>query len=157
MECEGLNNVIARKERLLQGKIAEASEHWSSAERAAEVLERARTAESSLATHVANKKALEQSTKKSLQQMTSQLADAQAAQLKADREASSLRDGVKSLRDAWTRELKAVRDEVKQAEEKGRDDTAAAVSRGRSGMGCADESAQRQSHLELVRLVEAQA
>lgn len=121
-------------------------------------MERARTAESSLATHVANKKALEQSTKKSLQQMTSQLADAQAAQLKADREASSLRDGVKSLRDSWTRELKAVRDEVKQAEEKGRNDTAAAVSRGRSvlSVGCADECSQRQSHLELVRLVEAQ-
>ncbi|ORY29368.1 hypothetical protein BCR39DRAFT_175626 [Naematelia encephala] len=124
MECEGLNNVIARKERLLQ-----------------EVLERARTAESALATHQANKKAIEQSTKKQLQAMTSQLTDSQVSQARAEREERALRESVKSLRDVWTREVKAVREEVKRTEEKGRKEREEA----------------REKHLALVKLVEQQS
>ncbi|KAK1925705.1 hypothetical protein DB88DRAFT_208250 [Papiliotrema laurentii] len=124
VECEGLNNVISRKERLLQ-----------------EVLERARTAESSLAQHLSTRKALEQSTKKSLQQMSAQLADAQAAQAKAESESHSLKDSVKSLKGVWARELKAAREEIRKAEEKGRKDLEDA----------------RQSHVQLVQLVESQA
>nr|XP_019007424.1 uncharacterized protein I206_07876 [Kwoniella pini CBS 10737]OCF46205.1 hypothetical protein I206_07876 [Kwoniella pini CBS 10737] len=105
VECEGLNNVIARKERLLQ-----------------EVLERARGAESSLAQHQSTRKALEQSTKKSLSHMTSQLTEAQAGQAKSERECVALRESVKSLRDVWAREVKSVRDEWKRGEEKGRKD-----------------------------------
>ncbi|WRT64392.1 uncharacterized protein IL334_001324 [Kwoniella shivajii] len=103
MECEGLNNVIARKERLLQ-----------------EVLERARTAESALSQHQTTRKALEQSTKKSLSHMTSQLTEAQGGQAKAERECVALRDSVKSLRDVWAREVKMVKDEWKKGEEKGK-------------------------------------
>lgn len=93
-----------------------------------EVLERARTAESSLAEHQSTRKALEQSTKKSLQQMASQLADAQATQHKAEREANSLRDSVKSLKDVWARDLKGVKEEMRNAQEKGRLDMENAVS-----------------------------
>lgn len=92
-----------------------------------EVLERARTAESSLAQHLSTKKSLEQSTKKALQEMTAQVADAQAAQIKAEREANSLRDGVRSLRDVWAREVKGVKDAMKRSEEKSKADIAAAV------------------------------
>ncbi|KAK8866156.1 hypothetical protein IAR55_001307 [Kwoniella newhampshirensis] len=103
VECEGLNNVIARKERLLQ-----------------EVLERARTAEAALAQHQSSRKNLEQSTKKSLQHMTAQLTEAQAGQAKAERECASLRESVKSLRDVWAREVKSVREEWKRGEERGK-------------------------------------
>ncbi|WVQ61934.1 uncharacterized protein L199_000067 [Kwoniella botswanensis] len=124
VECEGLNNVIARKERLLQ-----------------EVLERARTAESSLSQHQSTRKALEQSTKKSLSHMTSQLTEAQAGQAKAERECVALRESVKSLRDVWAREVKSVRDEWKKGEEKGKKEREEA----------------RQKHLALVKLVQSQS
>ncbi|KAK6905964.1 hypothetical protein I203_106799 [Kwoniella mangroviensis CBS 8507] len=124
VECEGLNNVIARKERLLQ-----------------EVLERARTAESSLSQHQSTRKALEQSTKKSLSHMTSQLTEAQAGQAKAERECVALRESVKSLRDVWAREVKSVRDEWKKGEEKGKKEREEA----------------RQKHLTLVKLVQSQS
>lgn len=78
--------------------------------------------------HVSNKKSLEQTTKKSLQQMTTQMSDAQAAQHKAERECNSLRDSVKSLRDAWAREVKAVREEVKRNEERNKKEREDAVS-----------------------------
>ncbi|OCF42287.1 hypothetical protein I317_03907 [Kwoniella heveanensis CBS 569] len=103
VECEGLNNVVSRKERLLQ-----------------EILERARTAEAALASHQSTRKALEQSTKKSLSHMTAQLTEAQAGQAKAERECASLRDSVRSLRDVWAREVKSVREEWKKGEEKGK-------------------------------------
>ncbi|WVQ97461.1 hypothetical protein IAU59_004574 [Kwoniella sp. CBS 9459] len=103
VECEGLNNVISRKERLLQ-----------------EILERARTAEAALSSHQSTRKALEQSTKKSLSHMTAQLTEAQAGQAKAERECASLRDSVRSLRDVWAREVKSVREEWKRGEEKGK-------------------------------------
>ncbi|WWD17638.1 hypothetical protein CI109_102079 [Kwoniella shandongensis] len=124
VECEGLNNVIARKERLLQ-----------------EVLERARTAEAALSQHQSTRKNLEQSTKKSLQHMTAQLTEAQAGQAKAERECSSLRESVKSLRDVWAREVKSVKEEWKRGEEKGR----------------REREEARQKHLALVKLVQSQS
>lgn len=93
-----------------------------------EVLDRARTAESTLAEHASTRKALEQSTKKSLQQMTTQLKEAQLSQQRSEREAVSLRDSVKSLRDVWAREVRAVREEMKRSEEKGQQEREEAVS-----------------------------
>ncbi|RXK39734.1 hypothetical protein M231_02927 [Tremella mesenterica] len=103
VQCEGLNNVIARKERQLQ-----------------EMLERARTAESALNEQLSTRKALEQSTKKSLQQMKTELVEAQANQHKAESECASLRDGVKSLRDVWAREVKAMRAEWRKGQDRTR-------------------------------------
>ncbi|XAO27200.1 hypothetical protein I312_106042 [Cryptococcus bacillisporus CA1280] len=99
VENGSLNNVIARKERLLQ-----------------EVLERARTAETSLKELQQTRKSLEQSTKKQVQEMTQQMNDAIVEKTKAERECVSLRDGVKSLRDVWAREVKALKEEMRRKE-----------------------------------------
>ncbi|ADV25525.1 uveal autoantigen with coiled-coil domains and ankyrin repeats protein [Cryptococcus gattii E566] len=100
VENGSLNNVIARKERLLQ-----------------EVLERARTAETSLKELQQTRKSLEQSTKKQVQEMTQQMNDARVEKTKAERECVSLRDGVKSLRDVWAREVKTLKEEMRRKEE----------------------------------------
>lgn len=92
------------------------------------MLERARSAESSLAQHLSTKKAFEQSTKKSLQEMTAQVADAHTTQLRAEREANSLRDAVRSLREVWAREVKGVKDAMARTEENSQAKIAAAVS-----------------------------
>ena len=60
--------------------------------------------------------------------MQTQLAEAQASQVRAEREAGSLRDSVKSLRDVWGREVKSVREEWRRSEEKGRKEREEAVS-----------------------------
>jgi hypothetical protein len=96
-----------------------------------DLLERARTAEAGLATHVSTRKALESSTKKALAQMAAQLTDAQSNQARAEREATSLREGVKSLRDVWARDIKSVREEWKKGEEKARAEREEAVGGGK--------------------------
>lgn len=50
--------------------------------------------------------------------MTAQVTEATFAQTKADKECSSLKDSVRSLRDAWGREMKGVRDEWRKGQEK---------------------------------------
>ncbi|ODN90222.1 hypothetical protein L198_06240 [Cryptococcus wingfieldii CBS 7118] len=124
VENEGLNNVIARKERLLQ-----------------EVLERARTAESAFKEISSTRKTLEQSTKKSLTDMTAQLQEAKMREMKAEREAQSLKDGVQSLKDLWARDVKGVREEMKRAEEAEREKR--------------EEDARKRE--EVLKLVETQA
>lgn len=52
--------------------------------------------------------------------MSAQLTESQTSQVKAEKEASSLRESVKSLREVWTRELKGVREEWRKGEEQGR-------------------------------------
>lgn len=110
VENGSLNNVIARKERLLQ-----------------EVLERARTAETSLKELQQTRKSLEQSTKKQVQEMTQQMNDAIVEKTKAERECVSLRDGVKSLRDVWAREVKALKEEMRRKEEEDKEEMEEAV------------------------------
>jgi flagellar biosynthesis/type III secretory pathway protein FliH len=61
--------------------------------------------------------------------MTAQLVEAQTAQTKAERECNSLRDGVRSLREAWAREVKSVREEFKKGEERGLREREEAVSK----------------------------
>jgi F0F1-type ATP synthase membrane subunit b/b' len=75
-----------------------------------------------------NKKQLEQSTKKAISTATTQLGEAQTAQAKAEREATSLRESVKSLRDVWAKEVRGVREEVKKGEERWRSERTVAVS-----------------------------
>ena len=60
--------------------------------------------------------------------MTAQVADAQSTQLRAEREANSLRDAVRSLRDVWAREVKGVKDAMAREKEKSQAEIAAAVS-----------------------------
>jgi len=79
---------------------------------------------------MSTRKAVEQATRKSLQEMNVQVTDAHAAQNRAEREANSLKDSLKSLREVWTREVKDVKDTMKQTEEKSKIDIVAAVSTG---------------------------
>jgi len=113
----------------------------TSVKNAAETLDRAKKAESSLSQHQSTSRTIEQTAKKAVTTMTAQLLDAQASQAKAEREAVSLRDSVKSLRDVWAREIKTVREEWKQGTEKERKDREGA----------------RNEHLTLVKLVQAQS
>lgn len=73
--------------------------------------------------------------------MTTEMNDAKALHRKADSECVALRDSVKSLRDVWSRETKAVKDELKQTVETQRKEREEA----------------RAKHLELVTLVQSQA
>lgn len=87
--------------------------------------------------------------------MTAQLAESQSAQIRAERECNSLKDSVRSLREAWSRELRGVRDEWKRGEERNRKEREEAV-------GDAHEywrlalSSQRLKHITLVKLVQSQ-
>jgi predicted nucleic acid-binding Zn-ribbon protein len=83
-----------------------------------DVLERAQKAESQVAMLSGNQKELEQTTKRSLAEMTSQLAEAQRREAKAESESSALRGGFGSMKDAWAREVKSLRVEVKKTEER---------------------------------------
>jgi hypothetical protein len=52
--------------------------------------------------------------------MTAQVTEATFAQTKSDKECASLKDSVRSLREAWAREMKAVKDEWKSGQERER-------------------------------------
>lgn len=80
------------------------------------------------------------------------------SQQRSEREAVSLRDSVKSLRGVWAREVRAVREEMKRSEEKGREEREEAVSCGRYMWRlCMADTGQRTKHLALVKLVQAQS
>ncbi|KAF8892182.1 hypothetical protein BD779DRAFT_1511381 [Infundibulicybe gibba] len=103
LENEGLNNVVARKERLLQ-----------------EVLERARKAESEAATLKTQLKAETATSKKSLREMESALSESTTISQKAEREYITLRDSIKGLVESWRVDTERLRDEMKRREEKWR-------------------------------------
>ncbi|OXG73625.1 hypothetical protein C349_06489 [Cryptococcus neoformans var. grubii Br795] len=124
VENDSLNNVIARKERLLQ-----------------EILERARAAETSLKDLQQTSKSLDQATKKKVQEMTQQMNDARMEKTKAERECVSLRDGLKSLRDVWAREVKALKEVIRRKEEEDKKEVEEA----------------RNKYIALAELIEAQS
>lgn len=93
-----------------------------------ETVERARAAEAELHEVKSTRKALETNTKKALQSMTAQVTEATFAQTKSDKECASLKDSVRSLRDAWAREMKAVKEEYKRSTEREKHDREEAVS-----------------------------
>ncbi|KAI0759343.1 hypothetical protein BC629DRAFT_1549338 [Irpex lacteus] len=101
LENEGLNNVVARKERLLQ-----------------EVLERARRAE---AEALSLKSALKSETtisKKTIREIESSLAESTARTQKAEREYNTLRDSVKGLVDGFKQDHNSLREEMRKREER---------------------------------------
>ncbi|EJT48801.1 hypothetical protein A1Q2_08110 [Trichosporon asahii var. asahii CBS 8904] len=102
-EAETLNNVIARKERMIS-----------------EILARARTAEASVTQHAAERKDLEARVRKAETEATTGLAEATMQRMKAESECDALRDMVKSLKDAWTREVAGYRAEVERVREETR-------------------------------------
>ncbi|KAG1834147.1 hypothetical protein EV424DRAFT_1362958 [Suillus variegatus] len=101
LENEGLNNVVARKERLLQ-----------------EVLERARKAEAEAATLKSQLKTETATSKKSLREMESALLESTALSQKAEREYITLRDSIKSMTESWKHDTDRLREEMRKREDK---------------------------------------
>ncbi|KAH7922624.1 hypothetical protein BV22DRAFT_1037288 [Leucogyrophana mollusca] len=101
LENEGLNNVVARKERLLQ-----------------EVLERARKAEAEAATLKSQLKSETATSKKSIREMEAALAESTTLSQKSEREYITLRDSIKSMTESWKSDTDKLRDEMRKREEK---------------------------------------
>ncbi|PPQ64358.1 hypothetical protein CVT24_008427 [Panaeolus cyanescens] len=101
LENEGLNNVVARKERLLQ-----------------EVLERARKAEAEAATLKAQLKTETTTSKKSIREMEAALAESTALSQKSEREYITLRDGMDGIVKPLKHEMDLLRKEMRTREDK---------------------------------------
>ena len=101
LENEGLNNVVARKERLLQ-----------------EVLERARKAEAEAAALKSQLKSETSTSKKTIREMESALSESTALSQKSEREYLTLRDSLKHLTEGWKLDTDRLRDEMRKREEK---------------------------------------
>ncbi|RPD58985.1 hypothetical protein L227DRAFT_564427 [Lentinus tigrinus ALCF2SS1-6] len=101
LENEGLNNVVARKERLLQ-----------------EVLERARKAEAEVLTLRSQLKSETTTSKKTIRDMESSLVECTARTQKAEREYVVLRDTIKDLTKSFETDAFNLREEMKRREEK---------------------------------------
>ncbi|KAF9224053.1 hypothetical protein BS17DRAFT_780396 [Gyrodon lividus] len=101
LENEGLNNVVSRKERLLQ-----------------EVLERARKAEAEAAALKSQLKTETTTSKRSLREMEAALAESTTFSQKSEREYVTLRDSIKSMTESWKHETDRLRDEMRKREDK---------------------------------------
>ncbi|KAH9940733.1 uncharacterized protein BXZ73DRAFT_42475 [Epithele typhae] len=101
LENEGLNNVVARKERLLQ-----------------EVLERARKAEAEVITLKSSLKNESSTSKKTIRDMETSLTEYTGRTQKAEREYTVLRDSIKDLVESFQKDALTLREEVKQREDK---------------------------------------
>lgn len=131
LENEGLNNVVARKERLLQ----EVCKHsiyfllivfvvlrWLIScfllLRLYQVLERARKAETEAASLKAQLKSETTANKKSLRDMEHALQESTTLSQKAEREYITLRDSLKSMAESWKADAERLREEMTKREEK---------------------------------------
>ncbi|KXN90691.1 hypothetical protein AN958_03976 [Leucoagaricus sp. SymC.cos] len=103
IENEGLNNVVARKERLLQ-----------------EVLERARKAEAEAASLKQQLKHETSTSKKTIREMETQLSESTALSKKSEREYITLRDSLKQMSESWKHDTEALKSEMRKREEKWR-------------------------------------
>ncbi|KAI0358243.1 hypothetical protein OH77DRAFT_1421553 [Trametes cingulata] len=101
LENEGLNNVVARKERLLQ-----------------EVLERARKAEAEVVTLRSQLKNETTTSKKTIREMEASLTEHIARTQKAEREYAVLRDSIKGLVESFQTDAVNLREEMRRREEK---------------------------------------
>ncbi|EMD39239.1 hypothetical protein CERSUDRAFT_112900 [Gelatoporia subvermispora B] len=101
LENEGLNNVVARKERLLQ-----------------EVLDRARKAEAEVITLKSQLKQETTVSKKSIREMESTLTESTAKSQKAEREYIVLRDSLKGLAESFQADQAKLREEMSRREAK---------------------------------------
>ncbi|KIL69096.1 hypothetical protein M378DRAFT_7828 [Amanita muscaria Koide BX008] len=105
LENEGLNNVVARKERLLQ-----------------EVLERARKAEAEAASLKAQLKTETTTSKKAVREMEAALHESTALSQKSEREYLTLRDSIKGLVESFKVDADRLREEMRRREEQWRNE-----------------------------------
>ncbi|QRV73929.1 myosin tail domain protein [Ceratobasidium sp. AG-Ba] len=96
LENESLNNVVSRKERLLQ-----------------ELLERARKAENECQLLKHQLKSETSNSKKNLREMEITLAEAKAVAQRSEREYVQLRDAMTHLREGWRTEVESLREQMK--------------------------------------------
>ncbi|KAF8997903.1 hypothetical protein BDQ17DRAFT_1248068 [Cyathus striatus] len=101
LENEGLNNVVARKERLLQ-----------------EVLERARKAEGEAVQLKTQLKNDTTTSKKTIREMESALSESSALSQKSEREYLTLRDSIKHISDTFRTDLESLRADMKKREDR---------------------------------------
>ncbi|KIO25860.1 hypothetical protein M407DRAFT_8174 [Tulasnella calospora MUT 4182] len=101
LENESLNNVVSRKERLLQ-----------------EVLERARKAEAEAQTLKTQLKTEAANAKKSVSTVTEAVAQSQ----KAQREYTTLRDSITGMTEGWKKEVKDLQDQMRKRDEAWREE-----------------------------------
>ncbi|KAG7445074.1 uncharacterized protein BT62DRAFT_898204 [Guyanagaster necrorhizus] len=106
LENEGLNGVVARKERLLQ-----------------ELLERARKAEAEASLLKTQLKSETSTSKKALRGMESSLAEATALSQKSEREYVTLRDSIKGLVESFNTDTEQLREEMRKREDRMKKDT----------------------------------
>lgn len=100
LENESLNNVVSRKDRLLQ-----------------EVLERARKAEAEAVELRSQLKHESAHQKKVMKQMETTMAESTTLSEKAQREYVTLKDSVKDLQEGWQTDVEALRTEMKRRED----------------------------------------
>lgn len=117
LENEGLNNVVARKERLLQ-EVCISVFSVVLCSFFPEVLERARKAEAEAATLKSQLKTETTTSKRSLREMEAALAESTTLSQKSEREYITLRDSIKSMTESWKHETDRLRDEMRKREDK---------------------------------------
>ncbi|CEL62004.1 hypothetical protein RSOLAG1IB_04755 [Rhizoctonia solani AG-1 IB] len=96
IENESLNNVVTRKERLLQ-----------------ETADRARKAEAEAQTLKAQLKDEASVSKKSMKDMQTTLSQAKAVAQRSEREYVQLRDTLSTMREGWRKEVEGLRDQMR--------------------------------------------
>ena len=118
LENEGLNNVVARKERLLQEVCGRS---WSFSPMLTlifEVLERARKAEAEVVTLKTQLKSETSTSKKTIREMETALAESTARSQKSEREYITLRDSIKGLVESFKADQDRLREEMRKREER---------------------------------------
>lgn len=140
-EVDSLNNVISRKERLLQGEQPGGQLGLRPLMFVAEVLDRARKAEGEVQVHAKERKAIETTHKQTMNELKNRLGEAEVLSSRSERETTALRDSLKSLKEQWKREVRALRAEIKASAEELRKEKADAS----------------RKHSEFVKLVQTQA
>lgn len=119
LENEGLNNVVARKERLLQEvrrltqRTLTLVTHFTS-----QTLVRARKAEADAAEFKSQLKSETTTSKKSLREMETALIESKAKSERHEREYNTLRDSFKGLTESFKADHAGLRDELRKREEK---------------------------------------
>lgn len=96
IENESLNNVVARKERLLQ-----------------ETADRARKAEAEVLALKSQLKDETTASKKSMKEMQTTLSQAKAVAQRSEREYVQLRETLTGMREGWRREVESLRDQMR--------------------------------------------
>jgi hypothetical protein len=153
LENEGLNNVVARKERLLQEVhfycICE-KKIILTFRRGAQVLERARKAEAEAVALKAQLKAETTSSKKSLREMEAALAESTALSSKSEREYITLRDSLKGMKSAWRADVDSLREDMRKREERWRGEV---ETTGKKYAKLVEESKARKADVKSVGLL----